>query len=120
MATLATVKRPTGEAVAALLSAMIGLLLMGIINFAAQASTGFNSWVLSVGKAWIPNAQGLGPYSGKETFLLIGWLGSWVLLHFALRHKNIRMTVPMVIFTVGTALATLFIYTPFIDFALGK
>ena len=113
-------KRPTGEAVAALLSAMIGLLLMGIINFGTEASTGFNSWVFAVGKAWIPNAQGLGPYSGKETILLTGWLGSWVLLHFALRHKNIRMTIPMVIFTTGMALSTLFIYTPFIDFVLGK
>ncbi len=120
MGTLSTVKRPTGEAVAALFSAMIGLLLMGIINFGANASSGFNSWVLSVGKAWIPNAQGLGPYSGKETFLLVGWLGSWAVLHFGLRHKNVRMTVPMVVFTIGIALATLFIYTPFIDFVLGK
>ena len=114
------VKRPTGEAVAAFLSAMIGLLLMGTINFGTEASSGFNSWVLSVGKAWIPNAQGLGPYSGKETFLLAGWLGSWVLLHLGLRHRNVRMTLPMVAFTVGMALSTLFIYTPFIDFVLGK
>src|SRR5437867_11787212 len=120
MGTLTMVKRPTGEAVAALLSAMIGLMVMGIINFGTEASTSFNTWVLSVGKAWIPNAQGLGPYSGKETFLLVGWLGSWALLHVVLRHRNMRMTIPMVIFTIGMALATLFIYTPFIDFALGK
>src|SRR5262245_24811988 len=120
MGDLPIVKRPTGEAVAALLSAMVGLLVMGVVKFAADASSGFNSWVLSVGKAWIPNAQGLGPYSGKETFLLVGWLGSWVFLHFALRHRNMRMTIPMVIFSIGMALATLFIDTPFIDLVLGK
>ncbi len=114
------IKRPTGEAAAALLSAMIGLLLMGIMHLASDYSSSFGQWLLSVGKVWIPNAQGLGPYSGKETFLLIGWLGSWPLLHFGLRHRNIRMTIPMVIFTIGMALATLFIYTPFIDFVLGR
>ena len=113
-------KRPTGEAVAALLAAMIGLLVMGSMHFASDASGDFGKWLLSVGQAWIPNATGLGPYSGKETFLLIGWLGSWVVLHFALRYRNIRMTIPMVVFTIGMALATLFIYTPFIDFILGK
>ncbi len=120
METVTVVRRPTGEALAALMSAMIGLLVMGIVNFGTEASTDFSNWVLSVGKAWIPNAQGLGPYSGKETFLLIGWLGSWAALHFGLRHRNLRMTIPMVIFTVGMALATLFVYTPFIDVVLGK
>ncbi len=120
METVKMLKRPNGEAVAALMSAMIGLLMLGIMHLGSQASSGFNSWLLSVGKAWIPNAAGIGPYSGKETFLLIGWLGSWPLLHFGLRHRNIRVTIPMVIFTIGMALATLFIYTPFIDFVLGK
>ncbi len=67
-----------------------------------------------------PNAQGLGLYSGKETFLLVGWLGSWAVLHFALRHRNVHVTIPMIIFTLGMAIATLFVYTPFIDFVLGK
>ena len=113
-------KRPNGEAVAALVSAMVGLLVMGITHVGSVASNSFKDSVLSVGKAWIPNATGLGPYSGKETFLLIGWLGSWAALHFALRHRSLRLTLPMVIFTIGMALATLFVYTPFIDVILGK
>jgi len=99
---------------------MIGLLTMGIVHMATDASTGFSNWVLSVGKLWIPNAQGIGPYSGKETFLLIAWLLSWAVLHSLLRKRDMRLAVPVVIFVVGTALATLFIYTPFIDFMLGK
>ncbi len=121
METAKTLKRPNGEAVAALTSAMIGLLVLGITHLASVASLDFNNWLRdTVGKAWIPNAARIGPYSGKETFLLIGWLGSWPLLHFGLRHRNIRVTIPMVIFTIGMALSTLFIYTPFIDFVLGK
>ncbi len=120
METQRVFKRANGEAIAALMSAMIGLLVMGIMHLGSVASSDFGQWLLSVGKAWIPNAAGLGPYSGKETFLLIGWLGSWAALHFALRHRSLRLTLPMVIFTIGMALATLFVYTPFIDVILGK
>lgn len=120
METAKILKRPNGEAVAALMSAMIGLLLMGITHFTSDASSSFGQWLLSVGKAWIPNAQGLGPYSGKETFMLVGWLGSWGLMHFALRNRSVRLTLPIVVFIVGMALATLFVYTPFIDFVLGR
>lgn len=121
METTKIMKRPNGEAVAALMSAMIGLLVLGFTHLASVASGDFNTWLRdAVGKAWIPNAQGIGPYSGKETFMLIGWFGSWAALHFTLRHRSLKLMVPMIIFTVGLALATLFIYTPFIDFVLGK
>ena len=113
-------KRENGEAVAALMSAMVGLLVLGIMHLGSQASSGFNQWLLSVGQAWIPNATGIGPYSGKETFLLIGWLGSWAVLHLTLRNRSMRLIFPMVIFTAGLAVATLFVYTPFINFVLGK
>jgi len=99
---------------------MIGLLAMGIVHMATDASTSFSNWVLMVGKLWIPNAQGIGPYSGKETFLLIGWLLSWVVLHLLLRKRDMKLAAPVVIFVVGMALATLLIYTPFIDFILSK
>ena len=112
--------KPTGPAVAAFLSAMIGLLAMGIVNVGTNASTAFNSWVHSVGKLWIPNAQDIGPYSGKETFMLLGWLLSWILLYMILRRRDVKLAVPVVIFTIGMAFATLFIYTPFVDVLLGK
>jgi len=113
-------RKPNGAAVAAFTSAMIGLLTMGIVHTATDASTSFSNWVLSVGKLWVPNAQGIGPYSGKETFLLASWLLSWTFLHLLLRKRDMKLAVPVVVFVVGTALATLLIYTPFIDFILGK
>ena len=99
---------------------MIGLLTMGIVHTATDASTSFSNWVLSVGKLWIPNAQGIGPYSGKEIFLLIGWLLSWTVLHLLLRKRDLKLAAPVVVFVVGMALATLLIYTPFIDLILSK
>jgi len=112
--------KPNGRGVAAMLSAMIGLLVMGIVHTAAVAYSSFNTSVLNVGKLWIPNAAGIGPYSGKETFMLIAWLGSWGLLHLMLRKRNVNMKIVAMVFFVGVALAALFVYTPFIDFLLGK
>jgi hypothetical protein len=112
--------KTNGRAVAAFLSGMIGLLVMGIINTGAEASASFNTWLQNVGQVWIPNAAGIGPYSGLETFLLIAWLGSWGLLHFALRKRDVNVKIAAITFIVGLALATLFVYTPFIDFLLGK
>lgn len=112
--------KSNGRAVAALLSAMTGLLIMGIVNTATEASSNFNIFVLNVGKLWIPNTAGIGPYSGKETFLLIGWLGTWITLHFALRKTNVNMKIVTTMFFVGLAIALLLVYTPFIDFLLGK
>jgi len=112
--------KTNGRAVAAILSATIGLLVMGIVNTAAAASSSFNTFVLNVGKLWIPNATGIGPYSGKETFMLVAWLGSWGLLHLTLRKKSLNMKIAAIVFIVGLVLAAMFVYTPFIDFLLGK
>jgi hypothetical protein len=37
-----------------------------------------------------------------------------------LRKRDLKLAAPAVVFVVGMALATLSIYTPFIDFVLGK
>jgi hypothetical protein len=113
-------KKPNGVAVAAYLAAMIGLLAMGIVNVGTEASSAFNTWILQVGELWVPSAQGIGPYSGKETFLLLAWILSWAILHMMLRRRDVKLAVPVVVFVAGMALATLFVYTPFIDFLLGK
>lgn len=104
--------RPNGASVAALLSAAIGLLVLGIVVVAAELSERAKEIVFDVGKAWIPGAEGIGPYAGKETFMLLGWLGSWVLLHVALRHRELNTKVW---FGVGLAIlvvATLLVWPP--------
>jgi len=112
--------KPNGRAVAAMLAAMIGLLVLGIVHTGTQASSDFNTAVFNVGKAWIPNATGIGPYSGKETFMLIAWFGSWGLLYLSLRNRRVNLGIVTLIFMVGIAVATLLVYTPFIHFMLSK
>ena len=51
---------------------------------------------------------------------MIGWLGSWILLHFALGKRNVDMKIAAVVFIVGLAISALLVYTPFIHFILGR
>ena len=112
-------RKPTGPAVAALLSAMIGLVSLAIANIGDETAV-LTAKLQQLGSLWIPNAQGIGPYSGKETFLLLGWFGSWIVLHFLLRKRDVKLAVPVVIFLIGMAFATISIYTPILDAILGK
>ncbi len=103
---------PGGIAVAAFMSAMLGMLTLAVVNAFTAASKDFNAWVYSVGKLWMPGAQGIGPYSGKETLALIGWLGSWVILHLALRKKDVDVGRWFIVFLVGVGIATTLIWPP--------
>lgn len=107
---------PSGIAVAALLSVVIGVLTLAIVNVFTAASPAFNAWVHSVGKLWMPGAQGIGPYSGKETLSAVAWLGSWVLLHYALRRREMNLSRWLIAFLVGVGLATTLIWPPVFEF----
>jgi hypothetical protein len=58
---------PGGIALAALMGGMLGMLALAVVNVFTAASKPFNAWVHGVGKMWMPGAEGIGPYSGKET-----------------------------------------------------
>ena len=110
---------PGGIAVAALLSAMLGLLTLAVVNVFTAGSKGFNAWVHGVGKLWMPGAEGIGPYSGKETLALIAWLGSWLILHFALRKSDLEISRWFMVFLVGVAIATTLIWPPVFEYLAG-
>ena len=77
------VKIPSGLAIAALLAAVIGLPVLGVVNIAAGVNTPF--------KDAITYNKGIGPYSGKEVFMLAGWFVSWIGLHMALRKRELNV-----------------------------
>jgi hypothetical protein len=110
---------PGGVAVAALMAAMLGLLALAVVNVFTAASKPFNAWVHGVGKLWMPGAEGIGPYSGKETISLVVWLGSWVLLHYALRDRDLKLSVWLVVFLVGIGVATTLIWPPVFEYLAG-
>ena len=107
---------PSGVAVAALLSVVIGMLTLAVVNTCTAASPAFNAWVHSVGKLWMPGAQGIGPYSGKETLSALGWLGSWISLHYALRRRELNLSRWLIVFLIGVAIATTLIWPPVYEF----
>jgi len=111
--------RESGPAVAAMLSAILGLITLALVNLGAQASMAFNAWVHGIGKLWMPGAAGIGPYSGKETLSLAVWVGSWILLHLALRNRDLSLGRWLVVFLVGIGIATTLLWPPVFEFLAG-
>ena len=95
-----------GAYVAAYLAASFGLLVLALVQIGTELSDSFRDTVFAIGKAWIPGAAGIGPYSGKETLMLVAWLGSWVGLHFAMRSMTLNLRT-----WFGVCLTILFLAT---------
>ncbi|MCL6556110.1 MAG: hypothetical protein K6T56_07090 [Burkholderiales bacterium] len=110
---------PGGAAVAALLSAMLGMLTLAVVNVFTAASPAFNTWVHGIGKLWMPGAEGIGPYSGKETLSLGAWLGSWVVLHFTIGRRDLEVSRWLIVFLVGVGIATTLIWPPVFEYLAG-
>jgi hypothetical protein len=86
----------SGVAAAALISAAIGAVTMMVTHHVAETSTVRSQFIHRLG-SWLPGSTttdpmmgNIGSYAGKETMLLIGWLISWVMLHFLLQHRQVR------------------------------
>ena len=109
----------SGVAVAALLAAMIGMLTLAGVNQFTAISKVFNAWVHGVGKLWMPGAEGIGPYSGKETLSALAWIVSWVGLHFALRHREMSLSKWLIVFLIGVGVATTWIWPPVFEYFAG-
>ena len=110
---------PSGIAIAALMASMLGLLALAVVNVLTAASKGFSTWVHGVGKLWMPGAEGIGPYSGKETISLVVWLGTWVVLHYALRERELKLSTWLIAFLVGVGVATTLIWPPVFEYLAG-
>jgi hypothetical protein len=105
--------RPSGPAAAAVLSIGIGGLLMAIVVGISDANKPFESNVVhALGKLWVPGAAGIGPYSGKFTFFLVGWLVSWAILHVLLREKDVDLAKWLITAGVLITLGMLLVWPP--------
>ncbi len=112
-------RTPGGVAVAALLSGMFGMLTLAIVNVFTAASKDFNAFVHDIGKLWMPGAAGIGPYAGKETLALVAWLGTWVVLHLALRRHDVPISRWLIVFLLGVGLATTLVWPPVFEHLAG-
>lgn len=73
---------PNGEAMAALISAGIGVFVLGLLTTLAEASTGIADML-----NW---NKGVGPLSGKTIVPVAIWLISWVALTMTWKGKNVN------------------------------
>ncbi|MFB2838095.1 hypothetical protein [Floridanema evergladense] len=86
----------SGPAAAALVSAGFGCFLMMVFHHFSETTKSVDEMLSQIG-GWMPGSNNvdkmygsLGSYAGKQTILLIGWLGSWLVLHLMWRKKNIK------------------------------
>jgi len=86
----------SGPAAAAILSATFACFFLMVNQHLTTLFPSHKEVVWTLG-AWIPGSHNpdpvygaIGPYAGKETLLLVGWLASWGLLHWLWRDRNIR------------------------------
>jgi hypothetical protein len=115
----------SGAAVAALLSGGIGAVTMMVSHHFSDTNKSIENVLHNVVGAWMPGAVSadpmwgnIGSYAGKETMMLVGWLGSWLVLHFLLRNRDVSARAIFIgmfgLFTLATAMAwhPLFHYLP--------
>lgn len=105
-----------GAAHAAFLSAMLGCLALAFVNLGTEMSEVFRDRIHSLGKFWMPGAEGIGPYSGKETAALLAWLVSWLVLRSWARGKEWNHRLVVAVFLAGMGLATFLIWPPVFSF----
>ena len=107
-----TDQQKNGAAQAAILSAMLGILTVGLVNLGTTISDHFQVFIYAIGKLWMPGAEGIGPYSGKETIALLVWFISWVVLHQLLKEREWNPQGVLIVFLFGIALATTLVWPP--------
>ncbi len=105
-------QKPTGIAAAAVLAAALGTLALAGSHLLSLYSEPAKNWVHSWGRAWMPGADHIGPYSGKETLMLLVWLGSWIVLHLALRRRNVSLIGVGLLLLAGIGTATTLLWPP--------
>ncbi len=104
--------KPNGEAIAAFMSPMLGLVALAIANGLWEANRVYYTEVyLRIG-SWIPQYDRIGPFTGKETILLVVWLGSWAIMHLLLRKREMRVAPWAIAFLIGIAAAALLVWPP--------
>jgi fluoride ion exporter CrcB/FEX len=99
LAGLALVDKPDGPGAAMMISAGIGILVLGFLTVLAEASTDAKTWL----QKW-EWGVGVGPLAGKTTIAAIAYIVSLVVLWVVWRAKNVNLKAA---FYVGLALGVL-------------
>jgi hypothetical protein len=102
--------KPNGPVAAAFIAAGIGSFTMGLMVVLNEINTGINGFL-----KWDANfglGAGVGPLSGKAGMAIIAFAVSWVILHLALRKKELRWSRVMIVALVLVGLGFLLTFPP--------
>jgi len=105
-------QRKTGEVVAAMIAVWLGMVAVAASHIWSVATPyPANAYLLKIG-SWMPNYGGIGPYAGKETLGLVVWLGSWLILFFLLRKRDLVLKTWVYAFLAGFVLVMIALWPP--------
>lgn len=99
LAELNLADKPDGPGAAMMISAGIGIFVLGFLTVLAEASAGAKSWL----QKW-QWGVGVGPLAGKTTIAALSYFVSLVVLWVLWREKNVNLKRA---FSVGLALGIL-------------
>ncbi|MBI4546121.1 MAG: hypothetical protein HY703_13055 [Gemmatimonadetes bacterium] len=99
--------KTSGPAAAAILSAGLGSLVLGIAVLLAVVSTDIKDFL----NWWNP----AGPLSGKSGVAVIAWLASWAALHFIWRNREVAIKPIAIAAVILIALGFLGTFPPFFE-----
>jgi fluoride ion exporter CrcB/FEX len=99
LAALGLVDRPDGPGAAMMISAGIGIFVLGFLTVLAEASAGAKTWL----QKW-QWGVGVGPLAGKTTISAFAYIVSLVVLWVLWREKNVDVKKA---FYIGLALGVL-------------
>ena len=91
--------KPDGPAAAVMLSAGIGIFVLGLMTLLNEMSEGINKFLLS-----FEMGRGVGPLAGKTILGALAFFVSWLVLGLAWRKRNIDIKR---MFWVGLVLGVL-------------
>lgn len=91
--------KPDGPGAAMMISAGIGIFILGLLTTLAAMSESINTWL----GTWAMG-MGVGPLAGKTTIATIAYFGSLILLWALWRNKDVNIKTA---FYVGFALGVL-------------
>ena len=113
----------SGPAAAAILSATFSCFFLMVNQHLTMVSEAWKNWVWTLG-AWIPGSHNpdplygqIGPYAGKETLLIISWLGSWFILHQIMKNRQVKPRTIFFWMLTFLIAATVMNWHPFFPYA---
>lgn len=103
---------PNGPVAAVLVAGGFGSMILGLMTILVEASAAINKAL-----NW---SNPVGPLSGKVGIGVMAFFGSWAILHFMWRGKEVDFKRWSSVAFVLLALALLFTFPPFFDLFLPK